>query len=190
MKNNRGFSVLELVVSFSLTIAITAILFELVIVMKNIYDENNIRTQLLNNQNLLTDLIYSDLNDKGLAGVNLVNVDNANSLILTFKDGTQKTLEWGYGISIPSTENSFEKNIGATISYGDYVATYPSKTSFDNNTVGNVVGVKETHYYDVNGYEYYNYEIPIYNSTFKDADFGLNILYVNNDNYTNDSNHS
>ena len=191
MKNNKGFSVLELVVSFSLTVAIVAILFELVIVMKNLYDKNNIKTQLISNQNLLTDLIYSDLNDKGLTGVGLSNHDNVNSLTFTFNDGTQKSLEWGYGITYKE-ETGLEKNISATISYGDYVATYPAKTSFADSSdgytfTGNVVGVKkEYYYYHDNGYEYYKYEIPIYNSLFKNENFGLNIVFFNSANDMND----
>lgn len=191
MKNNKGFSVLELIVSFSLTITVIAILFELVIVMKNLYDENNVRTQLLNNKNLLTDLIYTDINNKELTEINLSNSDNVNSLEFTFGDGTQKTLKWGYGIS--TSESNHEVNMAATVSYGDYVVTYPSKTTFayddsnyeiDENGIV-VSGVKQTYHHDLDStYIYYNYEIPIYNSKFKDTDFGLDILYVT-DNYIN-----
>ena len=179
MKNNKGFSILELVVSFSLTVIIVAILFELVIVVKNNYDKDNIRTQLVNNQNLLTDLIYSDLNNN-IVITTSAHMEGRNSycLYLYFAGGTEKKLCWGY-IDM-GDEN--DVGVGATVSYGDYVATYPVKTTFEFDDyryeVGSARGIEGTHYYDYSyNFEFYSYDIPIYNSSFKNDNFGLNITF-------------
>ena len=63
MKNNKGFSILELIVSFSLTMIIVVVLFEIIIYMKELYEKSITQTELINRQNLITDYIYTDLTE-------------------------------------------------------------------------------------------------------------------------------
>ena len=51
---NNGFTVVELIVSFSLTLVITVFLFQIVINLKNLYTNSVIKTELVNIQSLVS----------------------------------------------------------------------------------------------------------------------------------------
>ena len=60
MKNNKGFTLVEMLVSFSLSMILIIILFQLIINLKDVYMTSGIKTELLNKQYLMTTKIYDD----------------------------------------------------------------------------------------------------------------------------------
>lgn len=103
MKNNKGFSIIELIVSFTICTVIMIVLFQIVLVLKDLYEKSAIKTTLLNRQNIIVNLIYSDILEKGLN-----NVSSCGTYCITF-DFTTVSKQLKYS----SSDN--------TISYGDYV---------------------------------------------------------------------
>lgn len=171
MKNNKGFSIVELLVSFVLTMVIVVILFEIIISMKDLYVESVTKTELLNKQNLFTDYIYSDIDKYGLNGI---SVCGENCISFEFNSGLAKNLEW----SFYSNENI--SHALPSLSYGDYKVNLINDAYFDTNLTltkddYNFTGVKICSE-PTKGY--INISLPIYHTMFKDKNFGLNLLYV------------
>ena len=63
MKNNKGFTIIELAVSFVLVATISIVLLQLVLSLKSVYLEGDIKTTLLNKQGIMTKYIYDDINN-------------------------------------------------------------------------------------------------------------------------------
>lgn len=171
MKKNRGFSLVELIVSFTLTMVIVIILFEIVVTMKNLYVNSVTKTELLNKQNLFTDYIYSDINDLGL---NSVYLCGNNCISFSYNDGSTKNLEW----SFYSDENKSQEL--QTLSYGDYKIDLISNATFDTT-----IEVSDSDY-TLEGVkicsnqldQFFSIHLPIKHSMFNNKDFGIKILYV------------
>lgn len=178
MKQNKGFSIIELIVSFSLTMIIVIILFEIIISLKNVYENSVTKSALISNQNIFTNYIYSDLNDYGLANI---SVCGDNCIQFVYKNGDSKNLSWGYEYDETSQRQSFQK-----IQYGDYVVDLITNSKFDLNLGATqsdyeFKGVKVCSYtksYDSNDVYFFDIKLPIYNTKFEGQDFGLNILYT------------
>ena len=62
MKNNKGFTIIELAVSFCLVAAVSITLLQLVLTLKEVYLSGDVKTTLLNKQGIMTKKIYDDLN--------------------------------------------------------------------------------------------------------------------------------
>ena len=113
MKNNKGFSIIELIVSFTICTVIMIVLFQIVLVLKDLYEKSAIKTTLLNRQNIIVNLIYSDILEKELN-----NVSSCGTYCITF-DFTTVSKQLKY-----STSDN-------TISYGDYVTEVLGGTTVD-----------------------------------------------------------
>lgn len=178
MKQNKGFSIVELIVSFSLTMIIVIILFEIIISLKNVYENSITKSALISSQNILTDYIYSDLNDYGLASVSACG---DNCIQFVYKNGDSKNLSWEYEYDETSQRQSFQK-----IQYGDYAVDLITNSKFDlslgaTQSSYKFIGVKVCSYvqsYDSNDVYFFDIKLPIYNTKFEGQDFGLNILYT------------
>ena len=59
----NGFTVVELIVSFSLTLVIAVFLFQIIINLKNLYTNSVIKTELVNMQSLISREINSKFNN-------------------------------------------------------------------------------------------------------------------------------
>ena len=64
MKNNKGFTLVEMLVSFTLSMILVIILFQLIINLKDIYMSSGMKTELIKKQYLMTNKIYTDLKKK------------------------------------------------------------------------------------------------------------------------------
>lgn len=171
MKTNRGFSLVELIVSFTLTMVIVIILFEIVVTMKDLYVNSVTKTELLNKQNLFTDYIYSDINNYGL---NSVSGCGNNCISFSYNNGSIKNLEW----SFYSTENINQAL--QTLSYGEYKINLITNASFDTNlSVSDGAYTLEGVKICSNPVEqHFSIHLPIKHSMFDNKDFGIKILYV------------
>ena len=157
MKNNKGFTLVEMLVSFVLSMVLMIILFQLIIVLKEIYVSSGIKTELLNKQYLMTNKIYSDLNNKKLRKIESC-VGSTICIDFTYSDNTVKRL----------TADMEEK----TIQYDTY------KIKFSSDSYIEVI-IINTHSSAI-GKSMFNVKVGVKNELNKNTDFGLNILYPYN----------
>ena len=122
MNNNKGFSILELVISFAICMVILIFMFEIVLVLRETYEKSMIKTELYNKQNLIIEQIYSDINKNGLNTVTCTS----NSAILQLGNDENK------GILI---------NEDNTITYGDFSTALLNGTTVDTFDCKNNNGV-------------------------------------------------
>lgn len=147
MRNNKGFSMIELIVSFSITTVIVVMLLQIVLVLKDVYTKSSIKTALLNKQNIIVNLIYTDILDNELSSVTSCGDYCA---IFTFNNiGTKR---------LSSSDN--------IISYGDYTAELVG-----GSTIGKISLVTSTE----DSVIYVN--LPITHKLFNNKDFGIRIVH-------------
>lgn len=158
MKNNKAFTLVEMLVSFTLAMILVIIMFQLIINLKELYMSSGIKTELLNKQYLMTNKIYTDLNEK--KAIYIENCDNPLICIqFTFQDGTVKRLQ------VDETNK--------TITYDDYTIKLSNESYFKTMDISTYSSATNNKIFNVN--------IPIYNDLFKNTDFGINIVYPYND---------
>jgi len=63
MKNEKGFTLIELISSFVLISLIVALLFEVLFIVKNLYSDSGIKTELLIKQALISEKINEGPSD-------------------------------------------------------------------------------------------------------------------------------
>lgn len=161
--NKKGFTVVELIVSFSLTAVITIFLVQIVMALNNIYNSSRIKTELLTKQSLISSQINKKFSEKKISSLTscgnyCLKFNYNDNTSDTFKiDYANNILEFGnYATDLP--EDSYFKDVKVDIVYG---ATIQNNI---NNAILNIV-------------------IPIYNDELKDENFGVNIAYqFNTDN--------
>lgn len=158
MKNNKGFTLVEMLVSFTLSMILIIILFQLIINLKDLYMSSGIKTELLNRQYLMTNRIYTDLNEK-----KAIKIENCNNPVVciefTFQDGSTKRLE------VDETNK--------TLSYDGYIIKLDNNSYFKTMDISTIISQSNKKIFNAN--------IPIYNDLYKNTDFGINIVYPYND---------
>ena len=167
MKNNKGFTLVEMLVSFSLSMILIIILFQLIINLKDVYMSSGLKTELLNKQYLMTNKIYDDLNKLKVSNIGICT-DTEKCISFTYSNNTTKKL------IIDETNK--------TLTYDNYTIKLNNNTNFgiiQIDTEGSNLQNKLL-----------NIKVPIYNDIIKDTNFGINIVYpyntqyaVNNSNY-------
>jgi len=157
MKNNKGFTLVEMLVSFVLSMVLMIILFQLIIVLKEIYVSSGIKTELLNKQYLITNKIYSDLNNKKIRKIESC-MESTICIDFTYSDNTVKRL----------TADMEQK----TIQYDTY------KIKFSSDSYIEIIIVNTTS--SGIGKSMFNVKIGVKNDLNKNNDFGINILYPYN----------
>lgn len=149
--NKKGFTVVELCVSFSLVSVIAIMLFNLIFSLKELYVSGDIKTTLLNRQGIMTKKIYDDLNGRDLRSINACGV---SCLTFTYTDGKANLLI----------------DVGAnTITYDNYTMKLEKGTSI-GDVEFNFIPSEQ-------GDAVFNINIPIYSNLLED-NFGLNIVKV------------
>lgn len=157
MKNNKGFTVIELISSFVLISLIVSLLFEVLFIIKDLYTDSGIKTELLVKQAIISEKINDELNTKNIM---VANKCGTNCVNFTFTDGTSSEL------SFNRKENTFK--------YGDY------KTKLiDGSEYGNIDISTETILNVPTGLNdsIVKINIPIYHNIVKQQNFGINIVY-------------
>ncbi|MFV0249979.1 MAG: hypothetical protein ACK5HP_02955 [Bacilli bacterium] len=159
MKNNRGFTVVELAISFCLVSAISLVLIQVVLSLKEVYVSGNIKSILLNKQGIMLNRIYTDLDNKVVKTINSCGI---SCLEFTFSDTTSSKL-------------SFDP-YAKTISYSNYTMKLANGSYFGDVLVNNynstsLVGTNNS-ILDIN--------IPISNPIVN-GDYGIHIIYSYND---------
>ena len=158
----KGFTVVELIVSFSLTMVIVVFLFQIVISLKNMYTANSLKTELLNKQAIISDKINSSFSKK-----TITNVTKCGSYCLNFiySDNSSEMLKINY------TENSFQ--------FGSYKTLLPDNSYMSNPSIDIVYS--GTFLEDSNN-SILVINIPIYSDFLKNQNYGINVMYQYNSN--------
>lgn len=162
MKNNKGFTIIELAVSFCLVAAVAIILLQLVLAIKEVYLSGDIKTTLLIKQGIMTKKIYEDLNDKELTSVTSCGL---SCLAFTYSDGT--------------TSNLLVDPGNKTVTYADYTikldnSSYFGQLNFTKEQSTEPLGKTDS---------LFKIDIPII-SKLLDDDFGIHIVKTYNSSNT------
>ncbi len=88
---NKGFTTIELIVSFTLVTVITILLFQLIFVLKDLYVYSGMKIKLLTKSAKMSVPINNDISTKNL--VSAQKTSN-NSINLCFADNSCKTLSF------------------------------------------------------------------------------------------------
>ena len=158
--NKKGFTIIELVSSFALISLIIGLLFELLMVVKNLYTDAVIKTELLTKQALISEKINDDFTNKSLR---IASKCGNNCILFEFFDGTSSTLEFN------REENTFK--------YGNYKTNLMDGSMYGNidisteTILGVGLGLNDS---------IVKIRIPIYHKLIKKEDFGINIVYQYN----------
>ena len=167
MKNNKGFTIVELLVSFTLSMVLVIIMFQLIINLKELYITSGVKTELLSKQYIITSKIYTDLTEKKLIAFSKCP-DKEECINLTYSDGKTKTLD------IDMDEN--------ILSYDDYVIKLTEESYYGTasiTTVGYTTGHKNNRIITI--------DVPIYNHRFNNTNFGIRIVYPYNNEEVEDT---
>lgn len=166
---NKGFTLVEFAISFCLIAVVSLLLFELVISMKTLYLNGNIKTTLLDKQAIMVKRIYSDYNDN-----NLKSFETCGEYCYKFtylkSDGQTK---------VKNLKIDINNNL---IIYDDYAI------AFDNGSYISVENIKvEKNSADISNQSINNslltIYIPVYNKIVE-GDYGLNINIPYNNSIT------
>lgn len=157
MKNEKGFTIIELITSFVLVSLIVALLFEVLFILKNLYSDSGIKTELLVKQALISEKINDELNSKTLT---LARNCGDTCINFVFDDGT-------------SSEMSFNRE-EKTFTYGNYKTKLIDGSTYGNIDISTqtILGVAEGRNDSI-----VQIKIPIYHKIVKKEDFGINIVY-------------
>lgn len=177
IKNNKGTTIVELIVSATLLFIIVTFLLQIIIMLKEVYSSSGIKTEMLTKQSLISKMINDDLANKKLelASDCSQDLNNRNCLYLYFEDGTQKKLE-----IIPSTNNS-----PAYISYGNNEDKYKVEL-----VKGSTFGTYHINYTEITNVlgstnnAILNIDIPIRHPQLGNENYGINIIYQYNSSTT------
>ena len=86
--NSKGFTVVELLASFTLTMVIVVFLFEIVLNLKDVYVESVLKNKVINNNSLIATSINKKLENKEIDFV----LCETNVCSITYKDTSSDTL--------------------------------------------------------------------------------------------------
>lgn len=164
MKKN-GWTLIELMIAFSITLVVALLIFELTMNLKDLYSRAGYKTELLIKQANITETIYNDLTTKKITSLNECGT---NCISFKFNDGVSKELEVNDELK--------------TIKYGNYRVEFLKDCEFLEKTIkfytnfNNIYNEKDS---------YFLIDIPINHFLYENEDFGLTLIYRYNSNENN-----
>lgn len=159
---NKGFTVIELVTTFALTAVIVVVLINVGLVIRNIYNKFDSRTELLIEQANLSRAMNSKINHDNLINYEAC-VESSFCYDFSFKDGTN--------IRLLVTND--------LILFGDYTYKLDNNSEVSEPEITKVSANVDT-VSDNN--KFLVIKIPIVNKLYKNEDFGINLIYPYNSN--------
>lgn len=170
MKKNKGFTTVELLVSFVLVSIIVFFLFEIIFVLKDLYVSSGIKTKLLTKQAIVSEIINDDFTTLKLVYAEKCDTSDPNyskevCINFAFKDITKQLI-------VDRSNNS--------ITWGNITTALISGSEFGNIkiTKENLINVKDTK--TLNGI--LTIDIPIYHTLLDKQNFGIKVNYQYNSN--------
>ena len=160
MKNQKGFTIIELGVSIILVTAVAFLLFQMLTTVKKMYNSTDIESSLLTKQAIMTKKIYDELDVKTISSISNCDVWQNSCVKFSFNDGTSSTL------MVDPLKN--------TLTYNNYVVEYDKID--DTVHFGELVYNKENSYFAI--------KIPVYSNNVN-GDFGITIVKQHSNYVTN-----
>lgn len=185
--NKKGYMLVEIIVAFSIAMAMLYFLMNIVIKMKDINEDFYVDTKLETDQLLMTKLIEDDISKHSLKSINTAtNEENIKEINLVFENDLTKritikkegnTTYFAYGeLNDDNTYNEalkFSKIFDENLSFGNIVL---EDKCYKENDTYTTVDCREN-----DKYKMLNFNIPAY-VPYSDKNYGLNInLYYNYD---------
>lgn len=159
--NKKGFTLVEFAISFCLIATVVLLLFQLIMSMKTIYLNGNIKTTLLNKQGIMLQRIYDDFNTNTLKSVSSCGL---SCLTFTYINENNET----------TTTNLEIDPYNTSITYDDYTI------QLENGSYIGQVEVSYTTIDTITSSRIYNslltINIPVYNSLV-DGNYGLSVNF-------------
>ena len=157
MKNNKGFTLIELIASFTLALIIMFYLFQIVIVVKELYVSSGLKTEMMIKKSNIEKQIGLDFNTLEITKIVACGTD---CYTFTYSDSSTKILK--------------VDRANKTIIYGDYQMTMMDGSSIGEykitqNTVSGVGTGKNNTILII--------EIPVTNKVIADRNFGIRMVY-------------
>lgn len=157
-RKNRGFTIIELLTSFSLASVVMLFLFNILVIVKKNYTKNSVRSELVVNQSLLSSELYHDAYASTLVSVG----------------GTKNDYTFGFRDSAGTTVTKNLKITSNSITYGDF--TYKVNEDSDAQIATNETKMSQ---YSSGNISYMELRIPIYSSiTGEKKDYGIRFVYL------------
>ncbi len=97
--DNKGFTVVELIVSFSVTLIVVILLFNIILSVRNIYVNDGIKTELLIKQSIITEEVVDAVYNAELKTITAcTNIKSCYNL--TYSDGETTTISYNESTNI------------------------------------------------------------------------------------------
>lgn len=103
--NNKGFTVVELIASFALTMVITVFLFEVLIEVKDIFADTSTKTAIQQKASIISKNIENILSSTGSTISCSGNACNINGKTLRIDQAEKKVVINGQNFNMPDTVN-------------------------------------------------------------------------------------
>lgn len=156
---NHGFTVVELIVSFSISLIIVALLFQIVLDLKDLYVKDGVKTELLIKQSLIMKNTIEEMNREDLVGISKCS-EKSQCYTFTYLDGTTKNLTYDAVKKIYQF-GSFKTKLVSGSKFG--------KLQVTNQVVSTVANEKKNSILTI--------QLPITNSLV-DGDYGMKIVHL------------
>lgn len=162
--NKKGFTIIEFALGFVLLSVVVILLFQIIIVVKELYVSALVKTKLLTKQSVIVETFYEKLFGKDIV---VIYKNSDDSVTFIFEDGFNKTFEY----------DRDEK----TIKYDDF-----STKLIDGSYFGNINLTTETilNVDSTMNNSLLKIKIPIYHPLLPEEDFGINMIYQYNNKTT------
>lgn len=129
MKNNKGFTLVELVISITLLSIVLVFMMKVLISLKNKEDANGINTKLLVNQTIISKTLNNDNIKNDIKNIQYCEADKKDCVLIEFAIGTSKKLQLlnnanNCYYTISYSDNNFDIN---SDSIYEFKRTLPNK---------------------------------------------------------------
>ena len=161
--NKKGFTLVELITTFALATVIIVLLVNVIIVIKNIYSKNDIKSELLINQSNLSNVINKKLIEDSLDTYTPCD-DSDFCYNFNFVDGSSSKLV--------VTNDS--------IKFDNYVYNLKNGVVIENPIIDIIVDIEVSNTNHNNSFLIL--KIPIKHKVYPNKDFGIDLVYQYNSN--------
>ena len=156
---NKGFTLIELITTIALSSVVIILLLNIIILIKEIYIETNLKTELYVNQSNLS---------------NVLNEKFKNNELYSSEDCSESNQIFCYSFSFNNDETIELSVTENKIKFGNYVYNIPENVTVDMKGVFYTSSSHTSSIYDI-----YQLKIPIVSKLYPNIDFGINLVYFN-----------
>lgn len=160
---NQGFTVVELIVSFSISLVIVALLFQIVLDLKDLYVKDGVKTELLIKQSLMMKNTIDEINREDLVEISKCS-QGVNCYTFTYLDGTTKDLTYD-AIKKIYQFGSFKTNLVSGSKFGNLQVTKQVVSTVTNDKKNSILTI----------------QLPVTNPLVS-GDYGIKIVHLYNSN--------